>query len=137
MTVPQHPLPELGLKSHNPACSSGPGGWSNPGDILASINPATGEPLARLGSGTDEDYENVVCRASDAWQQWRQWPAPRRGDVVRRIANKLRLHKDELGTLVSLETGKIKQEGDGEVQEMIDIADLAVGPGVGSAEGEV
>lgn len=95
--------------------------------LLQSINPASGEPIACARAASRADYERLVTHACTAWQAWREVPAPTRGAVVRLIADALRRHKDALGTLISLETGKIKAEGDGEVQEMIDIADFAVG----------
>jgi aldehyde dehydrogenase (NAD+) len=105
------------------------GDWvaSPSGGELASLNPATGEPLARIQLAAPADYECVVARASEAFLDWRMVPAPRRGEIVREIGNELRACKDDLGTLVSLEMGKILAEGRGEVQEMIDIADFAVG----------
>jgi aldehyde dehydrogenase (NAD+) len=105
------------------------GGWSNDvdGPIIESVNPATGELLGRVRAATDADYERIVVAAREAFLKWREVPAPKRGEIIRQIGQELRAHKDALGTLVTLETGKIKAEGDGEVQEMIDIADFAVG----------
>ena len=105
------------------------GDWiANPsGGQLESINPATGDVLAKVQLAGENDYETVVTRANDAFRDWRMLPAPRRGEIVREIANELRAAKDDLGMLVSLEMGKILAEGRGEVQEMIDIADFAVG----------
>ena len=97
------------------------------GDALVSINPANGLSLGCTRSLTAASLDALVVDAANAARAWRDVPAPRRGEAVRRIAQLLREHKDALGTLVSLETGKIKAEGDGEVQEMIDIADFAVG----------
>ncbi|MGH8176628.1 MAG: L-piperidine-6-carboxylate dehydrogenase, partial [Steroidobacter sp.] len=97
------------------------------GPIIESINPATGELLGRVRSATAADYERVIVSARKAFEQWRMVPAPKRGEAVRLIGEELRVHKSALGSLVTLETGKIKPEGDGEVQEMIDIADFAVG----------
>jgi aldehyde dehydrogenase (NAD+) len=94
---------------------------------MVSINPATGEPLAQIHSATSEDYDEVMAGAVAAARDWRRVPAPKRGEAVRLIGEELRTHKHALGSLVSLENGKIKAEGDGEVQEMIDIADFAVG----------
>jgi aldehyde dehydrogenase (NAD+) len=105
------------------------GDWiANPsGAELTSFNPATGEPLAKVKMAGADDYESIVQRASEAFLEWRMVPAPKRGDIVREIANELREHRDDLGSLVSLEMGKIRAEGVGEVQEMIDVADFAVG----------
>ena len=100
------------------------GDWiPNPsGGELESINPATGEALARVLRAGPADYECVVARAQAAFSEWRMIPAPKRGEIVRQIGNELRLHKADLATLVTLEMGKILPEGLGEVQEMIDIA---------------
>jgi aldehyde dehydrogenase (NAD+) len=110
-------------------CWCANGGWLNDsaGPILESINPATGELLGRVRTATVTDYERIMTAAREAFLRWRTVPAPKRGEIVRAIGQELRAHKDALGTLVTLETGKIKAEGDGEVQEMIDIADFAVG----------
>jgi aldehyde dehydrogenase (NAD+) len=98
-----------------------------PGERLVSINPANGLALGDAPSSTVAALDALLIDAANAANAWRDVPAPRRGEAVRRMAELLREHKDALGTLVSLETGKIKAEGDGEVQEMIDIADFAVG----------
>ncbi len=105
------------------------GDWiaSPSGPELESMNPATGEPLAKVKMAGPEDYEYVVARAGEAFLNWRMIPAPKRGDIVRELANELRAHKADLGALVTLEMGKILPEGLGEVQEMIDVADFAVG----------
>ncbi len=95
--------------------------------LIESVNPATGKVIASVRSTTRAEYDNVVNKAQASYLEWRKVPAPIRGEAIRRIANGLRKHKDALGSLVSLEMGKIKAEGDGEVQEMIDIADFAVG----------
>jgi aldehyde dehydrogenase (NAD+) len=120
---------DLGLKEINPGAWSGSHGWSasKTGALIDSINPASGQRLAQVRGATAEDYEQIMTAAVQAAQQWRQVPAPKRGEVVRLMGEELRAHKDSLGSLVSLENGKIKAEGDGEVQEMIDIADFAVG----------
>jgi len=97
------------------------------GAELVSHNPATGEPLARVLQAEAADYEAVVRAASEAFPTWRMVPAPQRGEVVRQLGEELRTHKESLGRLVSLEAGKILSEGLGEVQEMIDICDFAVG----------
>ncbi len=122
-------LRELGLLADNPGVWSGGTGWNEHGDgpRLDSINPTTGKPIASVRTATAADYERVIAAATEAAAAWRRVPAPKRGEVVRLIGEELRLHKDALGTLVALENGKIKAEGDGEVQEMIDIADFAVG----------
>jgi aldehyde dehydrogenase (NAD+) len=95
--------------------------------LIDSLNPATNEVIASVRQTTADEYEQVMQQARESFVAWRQVPAPVRGEAVRRIANALRKYKDPLGSLVTLEMGKIKAEGDGEVQEMIDIADFAVG----------
>src|SRR6185437_16184060 len=123
------PLQALGLGSLNPGTWSGNRGWTKQttGPLIDCINPATGKRLAQVRGATEEDYEDVMAAATAAAAAWRQVPAPKRGEAVRLMGEELRRHKDALGSLVSLENGKIKAEGDGEVQEMIDIADFAVG----------
>jgi aldehyde dehydrogenase (NAD+) len=122
-------LSSLGLSELNSGAWSQDGGWSKDttGPVIESINPATGELLGRVRSATAADYERVIVSSRKAFEQWRMVPAPKRGEAVRLIGEELRAHKSALGSLVTLETGKIKPEGDGEVQEMIDIADFAVG----------
>ena len=97
------------------------------GDELPSVNPATGETIATLRMGAATEYEAVATSAVETFAEWRMLPAPKRGEYVRQIGNALRDVKHELGGLVTLESGKILAEGEGEVQEMIDIADFAVG----------
>ncbi|HML17866.1 MAG TPA: aldehyde dehydrogenase family protein [Bryobacteraceae bacterium] len=94
---------------------------------IVSRNPATNEELGRVPLASAEDYEEIIDRAHRTFERWRMVPAPKRGEIVREIGNALRASKDELGALVTRETGKILAEGKGEVQEMIDIADFAVG----------
>jgi aldehyde dehydrogenase (NAD+) len=122
-------LEKLGLKDVNPGAGTGPGGWVEDaqGRELVSYNPATGEPIARVIQATATSYEAVVRKAAEAFQAWRRVPAPKRGQVVRDLGDALREFKEPLGELVTLEMGKIKAEGLGEVQEMIDICDFAVG----------
>ena len=122
-------LTTLGLKPVNAGTWSGSHGWSsdNGGKLIDSLNPATGELIAQVRCSTEADYEAVLRSAEATFREWRMVPAPKRGEAVRLVAEELRSCKDALGTLVSLENGKIKAEGDGEVQEMIDIADFAVG----------
>jgi aldehyde dehydrogenase (NAD+) len=124
-----NPLESLGLKDTNAGAWSGSHGWSGDtgGPMIESINPATGQRLAQVRGATAADYEIVMAAALAAAAAWRRVPAPKRGEAVRLVGEELRAHKDALGSLVSLENGKIKAEGDGEVQEMIDIADFAVG----------
>ena len=97
------------------------------GEILASSSPIDGKEIGHIRCAAESDVENVIDRATEAFKTWRMVPAPRRGDVVRQIGNALREHKKELGELITLEMGKLRVEGEGEVQEMIDMADFAVG----------
>ena len=129
MKQPLEILTELGLSDVNPGACTGAGWWSSSSssERLESRNPATGEVIARVVPATEADYERVVTEAQRAFAQWRLVPAPKRGEVIRLIGQTLREKKDALGSLVSMEVGKIKAEGDGEVQEMIDMADFAVG----------
>jgi aldehyde dehydrogenase (NAD+) len=126
---PREILSGLGLEEENPGTWCGDGGWlSDAGaPLIDSINPATGQVIARVRATAAADYERVMTASVAAFREWRLVPAPRRGEAIRRIADALRARKDLLGSLVTLEMGKIKAEGDGEVQEMIDIADFAVG----------
>ena len=100
---------------------------TNDAGIIESFNPSTGELLAKVYKCSEKDYDTVLKYSSEAFNEWRMVPAPIRGQLILEMANELRKNKDNLGSLVSLEMGKIKTEGDGEVQEMIDIADFAVG----------
>jgi len=122
-------LNELGIQPINAGACSGPGQWGSAtgSELLDSMNPATGEVLARISSCSASDYAVLMEESQRAFLEWRKVPAPKRGEVVRLIGEALRTKKDALGSLVSLEVGKIKAEGDGEVQEMIDMADFAVG----------
>ncbi|MDT3778171.1 aldehyde dehydrogenase family protein [Nitrospira sp. MA-1] len=122
-------LHELGLRAVNAGACSGPGGWvaSTSEGLLDSVNPATGQVLAQVNRSSASDYDALVQASQRAFLEWRQVPAPKRGEVVRLIGEGLRAKKHALGSLVSMEVGKIKAEGDGEVQEMIDMADFAVG----------
>jgi aldehyde dehydrogenase (NAD+) len=122
-------LGRLGLAATNPGGWSGSHGWSAARDsILINVrNPADGTLIAQMRPANPEDYDNVMASATEAAAAWRRVPAPKRGEAVRLLGEELRRHKTDLGTLVSLENGKILAEGLGEVQEMIDIADFAVG----------
>jgi aldehyde dehydrogenase (NAD+) len=119
-------LAALGIETTSHGAATG--AWlETRGPELVSSNPATGEPLGRVIQATASDYETVVGRATDAFTRWRMVPAPKRGEVIRQLGEELRKHKEALGRLVSLEAGKILSEGLGEVQEMIDVCDFAVG----------
>ncbi|HEY4145691.1 aldehyde dehydrogenase family protein [Pinirhizobacter sp.] len=122
-------LKALSLSAVESGSYLGQGEWSKTTDAgkLEPVNPATGEVIAAVHATGKADYEKIIERAQAAYAIWRTTPAPRRGEAVRICGEALRKHKDALGSLVALEMGKIKPEGDGEVQEMIDIADFAVG----------
>jgi aldehyde dehydrogenase (NAD+) len=120
-------LKSLDLDSTNAGVWSPTLGWAGSGETFSSTNPATGEPIAEIRGATAEEYDQVMRDAEEAFRAWREVPAPERGQAVRLIGDALRENKDALGSLVALEMGKIKPEGDGEVQEMIDIADFALG----------
>jgi aldehyde dehydrogenase (NAD+) len=120
-------LTRLGLTEVNPGAASTSGWYSTSGRIVGSTDPATGEVIASVQLATAEDYERVVGECHEAFGRWRALPAPKRGEILRQIGEALRVHKDDLGRLVTLEVGKILSEGLGEVQESIDMADLAVG----------
>lgn len=119
----------LELGETNSGAWSADGGWSQDtsGPVFDSVNPATGELLGRVRSATAADYERIMVSSRRVFDQWKMVPAPKRGAAVRLVADELRAHKSALGSLVTMEVGKIKPEGDGEVQEMIDIGDFAVG----------
>ncbi|GAB4538632.1 MAG: aldehyde dehydrogenase family protein [Anaerolineae bacterium] len=122
-------LEKLHIQDVNPGACTGPDGWiQDPnGKELVSYNPSNGEPIASVIQATEATYEAVVHKASESFKTWRTVPAPKRGLVIRDLADALRELKEPLGELVTLEMGKIKAEGMGEVQEMIDICDFAVG----------
>ncbi len=121
-------LKELGIEDLNPGVCAGAAGWiRGSGAKLPSINPATNEAIASVKKASAADYDVAVAAAQSGFETWRLLPAPKRGDVIRDLGNALRDHKEALGELVTLENGKIRTEGLGEVQEMIDICDFAVG----------
>jgi aldehyde dehydrogenase (NAD+) len=125
-----HPvLTALGLGASESGTYLGHGEWSTTADagVIEPVNPTTGEVLGRVQASSQADYDLIVERAQAAFKIWRTTPAPRRGEAIRLCADALRTHKDALGSLVALEMGKSKPEGDGEVQEMIDIGEFAVG----------
>jgi len=121
-------LKELGIKTKNYGASTGIE-WNTTTDQgqLDIVSPVDGKHIASVYLASEEDYERLVAKAVEAFKLWRMVPAPKRGEIVRQIGLQLRKHKDALGTLVSYEMGKSLQEGKGEVQEMIDICDFAVG----------
>jgi aldehyde dehydrogenase (NAD+) len=122
-------LDNLGLQALNPGTWSSNGGWlSDPAAArIDSVNPATGKVIGSVLASNAAQYEQVMAAATEVARAWRNVPAPKRGEAVRLVGEELRKYKSDLGSLVSIEMGKIKAEGDGEVQEMIDIADFAVG----------
>ena len=122
-------LEKLQIKDINPGACWGPDGWimEKGGKPITSYNPTNGEALAQVVQATEESYETIVSKADEAFRTWRMVPAPKRGEVVRDLGMALRELKEPLGDLVTLEMGKILAEGEGEVQEMIDICDFAVG----------
>lgn len=120
-------LKNLGVESINPGASTGSEWLDTYGDETDSFSPADGSLIAKVKNATWEDYEHLVARAQEAFLKWKIIPAPKRGVVVHQIGEALRKNKAELGYIVSLEMGKIYEEGLGEVQEMIDICEFAVG----------
>lgn len=121
-------LTELGLKEDNLGTCTGIDNWlESDAEVIESLNPTTGEVIARVQEASPEAYEQVIGKAQTSFTSWRSLPAPKRGDLIRDFGNALREKKEALGDLVSLEMGKIRSEGHGEVQEMIDICDFAVG----------
>jgi aldehyde dehydrogenase (NAD+) len=118
-------LKSLGINDINPGGFAGD--WIGTGPDLEVTSPADGSRIATVQQVTEEEYDQIVDRAHKAFLHWRTVPAPRRGEIVRQLGNKLREKKTELGALVTLEMGKITAEGEGEVQEMIDICDFATG----------
>ena len=121
----QSAFKNLGLTDENPGAFSGE--WHGGGEVHEKISPVDGESLGKFRTASADDYERVIGRAQEAFIKWRTTPGPVRGETVRQLGNALREHKHDLGKLVSLESGKILAEGEGEVQEMIDICDFAVG----------
>ncbi|HSC13912.1 MAG TPA: aldehyde dehydrogenase family protein [Gammaproteobacteria bacterium] len=115
----------LGLTAQNPGVFAGE--WFGSGAGVEKVSPIDGSVLASVTTGTQADVSRAVGAAQQAFLKWRDVPAPKRGELVRRYAEALRQHRRDLGRLVTLETGKILAEGEGEVQEMIDICDFAVG----------
>ncbi len=118
-------LKTLGIEAVNPGVCAGD--WLGGGAELPSINPATNETIATVRQATAADYDAAVAAAQAGFETWRRLPAPKRGDLIRDLGQALREYKEPLGELVTLENGKIRSEGLGEVQEMIDICDFAVG----------
>ena len=120
-------LKQLGIKESNKGVSTGTNWLQSTGEAITSYSPVDGKAIAAVTAADKEAYEAVIQKAQEAFKEWRSWPAPKRGEVVRQIGEALRAKKEPLGKLVSYEMGKSLQEGYGEVQEMIDICDFAVG----------
>lgn len=122
----QEALAKLGIKDINEGTSTGSNSFAN-GKVIESYSPVDGTLIASVKASTQEDYQAAMAKAEEAFKAWRLVPAPKRGEIVRQMGDELRKFKEPLGQLVSYEMGKSLQEGLGEVQEMIDICDFAVG----------
>jgi len=120
-------LQELGIQSVSAAASTGKQWFKTGQPVIESYSPADGQRIGAVEACDQKTYEEVIKKSHEAFLEWRKWPAPRRGEIVRQVGEALRHHKENLGKLVSYEMGKSYQEGLGEVQEMIDICDFAVG----------
>ena len=117
---------KYGLDELSHGCSTG-SEWFSSGDTIKSFSPVDGKLIGEISSGSKKDFDHIIKVSKKAFKEFREIPAPKRGELVRKFGNKLREEKELLGTLVSYEMGKSYQEGLGEVQEMIDICDFAVG----------
>jgi len=122
----QEMLKTLGLEGENLGSSTGTKFFGE-GELIESYSPVDGKLIGKVKQTTPEEYEKIIQKSEEAFKTWRNVPAPKRGEIVRQLGDKLREFKDPLGRLVSYEMGKSLQEGMGEVQEMIDICDFAVG----------
>jgi len=120
-------IKNLQIEEQNEGSSTGSVWLKSNGETYSSISPVDGKLIAKVTAGTEETYEQIIAKAQSAFKEWSSVPAPRRGEIVRQIGDALRAKKEDLGKLVSYEMGKSYQEGLGEVQEMIDICDFAVG----------
>src|SRR3990167_3380907 len=122
-------LKKLNLQQENLGACFGPTQWmqNQNSHRIESINPTNESILATVVTASAKEYEQIIAQSQQAFLQWKEVPAPKRGELIREIGQELRIQKDSLGTLVSMEMGKSKQEGMGEVQEMIDMADFALG----------
>jgi aldehyde dehydrogenase (NAD+) len=123
----QEILSQLGIEEINNGASTGGKWFKTRGERIDSISPVDGKLIASVNAASEADYEAVILKAQEAFKEWRMIPAPKRGEIVRQLAERIRFYKEPLGKLVSYEMGKSLQEGLGEVQEMIDICDFAVG----------
>ena len=120
-------LKELGITATNPGLSTGTIWIDGQGPVIHSLSPVDGKEIGTINTADQESYQKIIAQAGKAFHEWRMWPAPKRGEIVRQVGEALRRYKEPLGKLVSYEMGKSLQEGLGEVQEMIDICDFAVG----------
>jgi aldehyde dehydrogenase (NAD+) len=120
-------LSDLGIRKTNPGASTGKKWYSSDATLIDSHSPADGKLIGSVYATDEKTFDKIVIKSQEGFTQWRQWPAPKRGEIVRQIGTELRNKKEALGKLVSYEMGKSYQEGLGEVQEMIDICDFAVG----------
>jgi len=120
-------LAQLGIQSVNPGASTGTQWIDSKATVIRSSSPVDGKLIGTVQSTDEATYQRIVQQSAQAFEDWRQWPAPKRGEIVRQVGEALRMYKEPLGKLVSYEMGKSLQEGYGEVQEMIDICDFAVG----------
>lgn len=120
-------LAQLGIQSVNPGASTGTQWIDSKATVISSSSPVDGKLIGTVQSTDETTYQRIVQQSAQAFEDWRQWPAPKRGEIVRQVGEALRTYKEPLGKLVSYEMGKSLQEGYGEVQEMIDICDFAVG----------
>lgn len=120
-------LKQLNIQAENKGTSTGSAWLDSNGKTIASYSPVDGKLIASVATGDEQAYAAMMNTATTAFAEWRKWPAPKRGEIVRQVGEALRAHKEPLGKLVSYEMGKSLQEGMGEVQEMIDICDFAVG----------
>src|SRR6218665_412886 len=120
-------LEALNIEDLNNGVSTGVESWAGGGEVLSSYSPVDGALIGKVHQATHDDYQKVIAKAEEAYKVWREVPSPKRGEIVRQMGDALRANKDNLGRLVSYEMGKSLQEGWGEVQEMIDICDFAVG----------
>lgn len=120
-------LAQLGIQPVNPGASTGTQWIDSKATVISSSSPVDGKLIGTVQSTDEATYQRIVQQSAQAFEDWRQWPAPKRGEIVRQVGEALRTYKEPLGKLVSYEMGKSLQEGYGEVQEMIDICDFAVG----------
>src|SRR6185503_5320651 len=120
-------LKRLHIDKENKGVSTGTKWLTSSQEKIKSFSPVDGKEIGTVSVCNSKNYDTVITTAQKAFAEWRLWPAPKRGDIIRQIGNELREIKSDLGKLVSYEMGKSLQEGMGEVQEMIDVCDFAVG----------